>query len=89
MQSYLESSKDFKMQDLALSKLTFLSYYILFYISTIPHNCKYHYISVDEIYHFIQDLHSKLAFNVPSITKTDVNHYFSILDKIGVCNCLK
>lgn len=89
MQSYLESSEEFEEQDDTIKKVTFLSYYISLYISTIEHNKRYQCISVDEIYGFVQDITTELDVVVPSITKRDVSYCFSVLDEIGVCTCLK
>ena len=89
MQSFLESSKDFERRVDSFSKITFLSYYMPLYVSTVSHNSKYQYISVNKLYNFIQDLHSKIACEVLSITKRVVSYCFSILNKTCGSTCLK
>jgi hypothetical protein len=89
MQSYFEPSEDFEKRDENYIKVTFLSYHISLYVSTIQRNSRYECVSVEEIYHFVQDLHSELGYKIPSITKKDVSYCFSLLESLGVCNCLK
>lgn len=88
MQSYLKSNEKLDHYD-ELSKATFLSYFISLYISTIEHKNRHDSISVSEIYDFIQDLQDELDFKVPLVDKRDISLCFYILDKLGVCSCLK
>lgn len=89
MQSYLETNTNFENYDDILYRTTFLSYFISLYISTIEHKNRNQSITVNEIYDFIQDLHTELDFEIPSLTKRDISFCFHILDRIGVCTCLK
>ena len=59
------------------------------YISTIEHKNRHDSVSVNEIYDFIQDLQDELDFKVPHVAKRDISLCFYILDKLGVCSCLK
>ncbi len=88
MQSCLKPNEKLDHFD-ELSKVTFLSYFISLYISTIEHRNGNDSISVSEIYDFIQDLQEELDFKVPDVDKTDISLCFYILDKLGVCSCLK
>jgi hypothetical protein len=88
MQSYLKSNEKPDNYD-ELSKTTFLSYFISLYISTIEHKNRHDSVSVSEIYDFIQDLQEELDFKVPNVDKRDISLCFYILDKLGVCSCLK
>ena len=88
MQSYLKSNEKLDHYD-ELSKATFLSYFISLYISTIEHKNRNDCVSVSEIYDFIQDLQDELDFKVPHVDKRDISLCFYILDKLGVCSCLK
>ena len=88
MQSYLKPNEKLDHFD-ELSKVTFLSYFISLYISTIEHRNRNDSISVNEIYDFIQDLQEELDFKVPDVDKRDISLCFYILDKLGVCSCLK
>lgn len=88
MQSHLKSDEKLDHYD-ELSKATFLSYFISLYISTIEHKNRNDSISVNEIYDFIQDLQDELDFKVPHVKKRDISLCFYILDKLGVCSCLK
>ena len=86
--SYLKSNEPPDHYD-ELSKATFLSYFISLYISTIEPKSRHNSVSVSEIYDFIQDLQEELDFNVPHVDKRDISLCFYILDKMGVCSCLK
>jgi len=88
MHSYLESTDSHGHFD-ELEKAIFLSYFISLYISTIEHKNRNQSITVDEIYDFIQDLHSELYLKIPLLEKRDISSCFQILDKLGVCTCLK
>ncbi len=88
MQSYLKPNEKLDHFD-ELSKVTFLSYFISLYISTIEPRNRNDSISVSEIYDFIQDLQEELDFKVPDVDKRDISLCFYILDKLGVCSCLK
>lgn len=88
MHSYLESTDGLGRFD-ELEKATFLSYFISLYISTIEHKNRNQSVTVDEIYDFIQDLHSELYLKIPILEKGDISSCFQILDKLGVCTCLK
>jgi hypothetical protein len=88
MQSYLKSNEKLDHYD-ELSKATFLSYFISLYISTIEDKNRHDSVSVNEIYDFILDLQDELDFKVPHVAKRDISLCFYILDKLGVCSCLK
>lgn len=88
MQSYLESSSSLECLD-EIDKSVFLSYFISLYISTIENENRNQKITVDEIYDFIQDLNSELYLKIPPLEKSDISTCFRILDKLGVCTCLK
>ena len=77
MQSYLETNTNFENYDDILYRTTFLSYFISLYISTIEHKNLNQSITVNEIYDFIQDLHTELDFEIPSLTKRDISFLFS------------
>lgn len=88
MQSYLKSNEKLDHYD-ELSKATFLSYFISLYVATIEDKNRHDSVSVNEIYDFIQDLQDELDFKVPHVAKRDISLCFYILDKLGVCSCLK
>jgi hypothetical protein len=88
MQSYFKSNEKPDHYD-ELNKATFLSYFISLYVSTIEHKNRNDSVSVSEIYDFIQDLQAELNFKVPNISKRDISLSFYILDKLGICSCLK
>ena len=75
-----------RIQQTAVLKTAFLSYYISMYNSV---NKEIGYedasITVDEIYDFIQDLKHEGMKQVPNISKEDISYCFHVLQMSGVC----
>jgi len=84
LESNISNKSDF--EDL-LSKVVFLSYHIANYKNISEsigfENCE---ISIDEIYHFIQDLKYEINEEIPSINKRDIIYCLSILKSLGICH---
>jgi hypothetical protein len=88
MQSFIEPKKNLDNFD-SLCKSAFLSYYISIYVTNIDTRDKSKGVSVNEIYDFLQDLQNDLHIIMPKINKRDISLCFYILNKLGICNCLK
>ncbi len=88
MQSFIESMKNLNNFD-NLCKSTFLSYYISLYVTNIDTKDKNERVSVNEIYDFLQDLQNDLNITIPKINKRDISLCFYLLNRLGICNCLK
>jgi hypothetical protein len=75
-----------RIEQTAVLKTAFLSYYISMYNSV---NKEIGYedasITVDEIYDFIQDLKHEGRKQVPNISKEDISYCFHVLQMSGVC----
>jgi hypothetical protein len=75
-----------RIEQTAVLKTAFLSYYISMYNSV---NKEIGYedasITVDEIYDFIQDLRHEGRKQVPNISKEDISYCFHVLQMSGVC----
>lgn len=87
MQHSLKINQDVNCNE--LYKTSFLSYFISLYVSSIQQKNKGNKISVNEIYEFIQDLKIDLGLKTPTIEKRDISLCFYILDRLGVCSCLR
>ena len=75
-----------RIEQTAVLKTAFLSYYISMYNSV---NKEIGYedasITVDEIFDFIQDLKHEGMKQVPNISKEDISYCFHVLHMSGVC----
>ena len=75
-----------RIEQTAVLKTAFLSYYISMYNSV---NKEIGYedasITVDEIFDFIQDLKHEGRKQVPNISKEDISYCFHVLHMSGVC----
>jgi hypothetical protein len=75
-----------RIEQTAVVKTAFLSYYISMYNSV---NKEIGYedasITVDEIFDFIQDLKHEGRKQVPNISKEDISYCFHVLQMSGVC----
>jgi hypothetical protein len=75
-----------RIEQTAVLKTAFLSYYISMYNSV---NKEIGYedasITVNEIYDFIQDLRHEGRKQVPNISKEDISYCFHVLQMSGVC----
>jgi hypothetical protein len=75
-----------RIEQTAVLKTAFLSYYISMYNSV---NKEIGYedasITVDEIFDFIQDLKHEGRKQVPNISKEDISYCFHVLQMSGVC----
>jgi hypothetical protein len=75
-----------RIEQTAVLKTAFLSYYISMYNSV---NKEIGYedasITVDEIFDFIQDLRHEGRKQVPNISKEDISYCFHVLQMSGVC----
>jgi hypothetical protein len=75
-----------RIEQTAVLKTAFLSYYISMYNSVIKEiGYEDASITVDEIYDFIQDLKHEGMKQVPNISKEDISYCFHVLQMSGVC----
>jgi hypothetical protein len=74
------------VEDAAVLKTAFLSYYISMY-NAVNRQIGYEDapITVDEIYDFIQDLKHEGGKQVPDISKGDISFCFHLLQISGIC----
>ncbi len=90
MQSLIKPNKTHLVESFnELSKTAFLSYYISLYVANIESKGIENTVTVNEIYDFVEDLHRELGTKVPQIDKEDISFCFYVLDKLGLCHCLK
>lgn len=88
MQSQIKANPDLEYSE--ISKATFVSYIVSLYVSSIQKKNSCDSVSVEEIYEFIEDLKElDPRFKSLPIKKRDVSLCFYILDRLGVCSCLK
>lgn len=88
MQSQIKAKQDFGYNE--ISKATFVSYIVSLYVNGIQKKELSNNVSVEEIYEFIEDLKEMDSrFKPLLIKKKDISLCFYILDRLGVCSCLK
>ena len=75
-----------RIEQTAVLKTAFLSYYISMY-NSVSKEIGYEdpSITVDEIFDFIQDLKHEGRKQVPNISKEDISFCFHVLQMSGVC----
>jgi hypothetical protein len=88
MKSQIKANQDLEYSE--IRKATFVSYIVSLYVSSIQKKNSSDNVSVEEIYEFIEDLKKMDSrFNSLFIKKRDISLCFYILDRLGVCRCLK
>ena len=88
MQSYLKSNEKLDHYD-ELSKATFLSYFISLYISTGNVRIGTIVFQLVKFMILYKIYKTNWSFKVPHVDKRDISLCFYILDKLGLCSCLK
>lgn len=88
MQSQIKANQDLEYSK--IRKATFVSYIVSLYVSSIQKKNLSNNVSVEEVYGFIEDLKKMDSrFKSLPIKKRDISLCFYILDRLGVCSCLK
>lgn len=88
MQSQIKANRDLEYGE--ISKATFVSYFVSLYVNSIQKKNRSNNVSLEEIYEFIEDLKKMDSrFKSLPIKKRDISLCFYILDRLGVCSCLK